>query len=99
MSNVDPPISRIRRRVLFSGRVQGVGFRFTVATIAQRFPVSGTVRNLPDGSVELIEEGKPAVLDDFEREIQRAFLDNIEGIDSQQVEIDTPMNGFEIRRR
>ncbi|MBL8829940.1 MAG: acylphosphatase, partial [Planctomycetaceae bacterium] len=52
-----PALSAIRRRVLFHGRVQGVGFRVTTRSIAQRFAVTGWVRNLPDGSVELLAEG------------------------------------------
>lgn len=44
-------------RVLYSGRVQGVGFRATAVTLAQEFPVAGYVRNLADGQVELLAEG------------------------------------------
>ena len=43
--------------VYYSGRVQGVGFRYTVRIIARRFAVAGFVRNLPDGRVQLIAEG------------------------------------------
>ncbi len=49
----------------YEGRVQGVGFRATVRDIAQRFEVSGQVRNLLDGSVELIAEGESAELQAF----------------------------------
>jgi acylphosphatase len=42
---------------LYSGRVQGVGFRYAVKTITHGFEVTGTVRNLPDGRVELAAEG------------------------------------------
>ena len=42
---------RLRCRVIYRGRVQGVGFRYTSASIARRFPVTGYVRNLPDGTV------------------------------------------------
>ena len=51
------------RRVLYSGRVQGVGFRYTARRIAQQHAVTGFVRNLDDGRVELIAEGAPAELD------------------------------------
>jgi acylphosphatase len=54
-----------RRRVRYSGRVQGVGFRFTSQRLAQGFAVNGYVRNLPDGRVELVAEGEPGVLDAF----------------------------------
>ena len=46
-----------RRDVYFSGRVQGVGFRYTVRAIAARFAVTGFVKNLPDGRVQLVAEG------------------------------------------
>ena len=46
-----------RVTVYYTGRVQGVGFRATVRGLAQGFDVTGTVRNLPDGGVELIAEG------------------------------------------
>ena len=46
-----------RRDVYYSGRVQGVGFRYTVASIARDYEVTGYVRNLRDGRVELVVEG------------------------------------------
>jgi acylphosphatase len=53
----------IRRRVLISGRVQGVGFRESCRHEAQRIGVAGTVRNLADGSVEAVLEGTPPAVD------------------------------------
>ena len=44
--------------VFFSGRVQGVGFRYTALQVAQEFEVAGFVRNLPDGRVQLEAEGQ-----------------------------------------
>ena len=46
-----------RREVYYSGRVQGVGFRYTARQIARQFAVTGYVKNLPDGRVELVVEG------------------------------------------
>ena len=57
---------RVHRRILYSGRVQGVGFRWTVRETAAGYDVSGSVRNLPDGRVELFAGG--------EAEEVRAFL-------------------------
>ena len=48
----------VRRSVYFSGRVQGVGFRYTTRDVARRFAVTGFVRNLPDGRVEAVIEGE-----------------------------------------
>ena len=66
----DSSATPVRRKVLFSGRVQGVGFRFTTEAIASRFQVTGYVRNLPDGRVELIAEGTKTELDRFQTTIE-----------------------------
>lgn len=58
-------MSRERVTVFYSGRVQGVGFRYTAKTQALGFDVSGTVRNLPDSRVELIAEGERHELEAF----------------------------------
>src|ERR1700757_2351051 len=66
------PISEqvmISFQVFYEGRVQGVGFRFTVRQIAKGFDLTGWVRNLPDGRVELQVTGDEDEL--------RAFLDQI----------------------
>jgi acylphosphatase len=49
----------VRKRVVVEGRVQGVGFRASCAAQARAFAVTGTVRNLPDGRVEAVFEGRP----------------------------------------
>lgn len=48
---------RVCKCIHYSGRVQGVGFRFTAQNIANRFAVAGYVRNLDNGDVELVAEG------------------------------------------
>ena len=50
---------------MFSGRVQGVGFRSTCQSLARSFEVAGYVRNLPDGRVELVAEGENSEIDAF----------------------------------
>jgi acylphosphatase len=59
----------ISKRIIFEGRVQGVGFRYTVKDLARGFDVRGWVKNLPDGSVELQVMGEADELADFIREI------------------------------
>lgn len=59
----------IAKRVIFEGRVQGVGFRYTVKDLSRGFDVCGSVRNLPDGSVELQVMGEPDEVEPFIREI------------------------------
>jgi acylphosphatase len=53
------------KRVYYSGRVQGVGFRYTAQRLAGGFAVAGYVRNLPSGEVELVAEGAPEEVDGF----------------------------------
>jgi acylphosphatase len=55
----------MRRRVVVSGRVQGVGFRWSAATEAERLGVSGSIRNLDDGSVEAEVAGEPDAVEQF----------------------------------
>ena len=56
--------------VHFSGRVQGVGFRYQTLQLAKGFEVSGFVRNLPDGRVHLEAEGDKAEVEAFVAEIE-----------------------------
>jgi len=61
-------------QIFYSGRVQGVGFRYTAKTVAAGFEITGTVRNLPDGRVELIAEGDRAELEAYRDAIRGAGL-------------------------
>jgi acylphosphatase len=90
-------MNRERRRYVFRGRVQGVGFRATAHRLAQDFDVTGYVRNQPDGSVELVAEGKPAVLDGFVRRIHEAFGPAIRRFDFEPEAADAPFPDFGIR--
>jgi acylphosphatase len=85
-------------QVFFEGNVQGVGFRYTVRHIAKGFDITGWVRNLRDGRVEMQVTGAD--------EEVRAFLDGIgqselrAHIKKQETNTLTdasPMRGFEIR--
>jgi acylphosphatase len=67
----------VRRTVLYSGQVQGVGFRFTTRRIAADYSVTGTVRNLLDGRVEIVAEGAADELDRFLDAVSRTMGDLI----------------------
>lgn len=54
-----------RKKVAFTGRVQGVGFRYSARSVAAGFQVGGFVRNMPDGSVELVAEGHAEEVEGF----------------------------------
>jgi acylphosphatase len=68
-------MNRQRMRVLYSGAVQGVGFRYTVRQVAQGFEVVGVVRNLLDGRVELVAEGTQDELDAFRTAVRDSGLE------------------------
>ncbi len=87
-----------RRRVLYRGRVQAVGFRWTTRRIAARHQVSGWVRNLPDGLVELVAEGEPSELEAFLQEIRQHFSANIDEETQSSAEATGEFAGFSIRR-
>ncbi len=70
-----------RQRCVFSGRVQGVGFRYTVQNLALQYDVTGYVRNLPDGRAELVmegpEEGMASLRDDI-RNKMNGYIKNVD---------------------
>ena len=66
---------RCQMRVLYSGHVQGVGFRYTAKAVASGYEVTGVVRNLPDGRVELVAEGARSELEAFRHGVREAGLD------------------------
>ncbi len=71
----EPPVGkRHRMTVFYSGRVQGVGFRYHAKSVATGFEVTGTVRNLDDGRVELIAEGVREELEAFRAAIRDSGL-------------------------
>ena len=88
-----------RRSVHYSGRVQGVGFRYTTTRIAANFDVRGFVRNLSDGRVELIVEGLSCELDPFLESVDAAMRDNIVDCQISVSKFDPAdsLQGFEIR--
>lgn len=85
--------------IFYSGHVQGVGFRYTAKAAATGFDISGTVRNLPDGRVELIAEGAREELEAFQAAIRDAGLKHF--IRDEKVAWSAAQNefrGFEIVR-
>jgi acylphosphatase len=59
--------------IFYSGRVQGVGFRYTAERLANNFGLTGWVRNLRDGRVELFCEGEQEDINGFMRMIESHF--------------------------
>ena len=65
------------KHVIFKGRVQGVGFRYTSYRIAGRYDITGYVRNLPDGTVEMLAQGEDKEIQGCLDEIEEYFGDYI----------------------
>jgi acylphosphatase len=86
-----------QREVYFSGRVQGVGFRYTARHIAARFPVEGFVRNLPDGRVLLVAEGTGEALDAYLSTLEAEMGRYIESKAAAVRPATGEFNGFVVR--
>lgn len=89
---------RVARRLIISGRVQGVGFRYFTHDAATREGVTGWVRNLPDGRVEVYVEGEAEAVTRVERAVRQGPRSG--RVDTVQVESEAPgggYTGFEIR--
>jgi acylphosphatase len=88
----------IRRGIHYAGRVQGVGFRMVSQRLAHGFAISGYVRNLPDGRVELVAEGQEAEVSSFLEAIRREFAGYIRSEQSTTEPLsESPTRGFVIR--
>ena len=93
-------VNRRRVRVLYSGRVQGVGFRYTVRSVASGFELTGAVRNLPDGRVELLAEGTGVELQAFVQAVRESGMEHfIQKEDVSWGEAKNEFRGFEIVRQ
>ncbi len=79
----------MRKTCYFSGRVQGVGFRYTAYNLAMQYDVTGFVRNLDDGRVELVIEGPQQEMLDLIADIQQKMGDYVEDLAVQ----DSPGTG------
>jgi acylphosphatase len=86
-----------RRIVFYSGRVHGVGFRYTARQIAQQHAVTGWVRNLPDRRVQLVVEGEPWELDRFLAALAERMCDCIHSAQVSREPATGEWSAFEIR--
>ena len=89
--------SRIRARCIFSGTVQGVCFRYNTKKVSSGFDVAGFVRNLPDGTVEMVAEGERAEVENFISEVARRMGDYIRERTTEWGECGGEFSGFDIR--
>lgn len=89
---------RVARRYVIDGRVQGVGFRWFTHDTAAREGIHGWVRNLADGSVEVMAEGESAAVERLEAAIRRGpAAARVERVDVEDQAPAGRVTGFEIR--
>lgn len=86
-----PPAPRIRRRFLFSGLVQGVGFRYEARLLALQLDLTGYARNLSDGTVLVEAEGESGCVIEFLRAMQAVPRFDITDVQTE----DLPVMGTE----
>jgi acylphosphatase len=86
-----------QREVCYSGRVQGVGFRYTVRWLAQRTGVTGFVKNLPDGRVQLVVEGPPAEVQLLLAQVRVEMGRYIAAAEEQSRDATGKFKSFEVR--
>ena len=78
------------------GMVQGVGIRFTITQIAKKTVVKGYVKNLSNGSVEIVAQGHKDKIDTFIEKVKNASTGNITDIFLETIDTKKTFNGFNI---
>ncbi len=86
-----------RLHAYYSGTVQGIGFRYTACDIAARLDITGWVRNLGDGRVEILAEGEEGSLKKFLAEIENEMKIYIKDTDIYWTEPTGEFHEFDIR--
>jgi acylphosphatase len=86
----------VAKHVIFIGRVQGVGFRFTAHRMAHRHQLTGFVRNLPGGTVEMLAQGPARDIDDCIQDIKNYFGDYLRDTEIQEIPRDPKYKDFRI---
>lgn len=88
------------RRIIFEGRVQGVGFRYTCRELAKGFDLTGYAKNLPEGTVEVVLQGELAEIEEYLQELveESALSHHIKGHLVTNCDIEPSLSGFQIKK-
>ncbi len=87
----------ITQRTIFSGQVQGVGFRWTAVQCARNLPITGFIRNLVDGTVEMITTAEADAQQTLIDRLRSHFGASITGIDIHERPVVEDYDDFQIR--
>lgn len=90
-------MKKIRRQLRFSGRVQGVGFRYTAYHLAQQLGITGWVYNDWDGSVLMQAQGTERQIDSLIHSLQNGTFIEIEHIESAEILTEPKETAFRIK--
>ena len=90
-------MTKTRYDVTFTGRVQGVNFRWTACRVAARFNVTGWVRNERDGSVRCVAEGEPGEIEGFVAAVQAAMSGYLRDTQVKEAAAVGDLEGFSVR--
>ena len=97
MRELDPEKDPVRERVIFSGRVQGVGFRYQAMYAARDLGLTGWVENLPDGTVKMEVQGAPAAIGRMMKHLRSGHWIRIDDIDMEELPVIPGERGFDVR--
>lgn len=86
---------KIRRHIIFYGRVQGVGFRYYSVNKARQLGLTGWVRNLYDGSVEMEVQGEEPKIDELILFLEKRQYVQIENLDVKSMPLETEYDFYE----
>jgi acylphosphatase len=89
-------MNQIAKHIIFVGQVQGVGFRFTAFNIANHRQLTGFVRNLPDGTVEMLAQGPAQIIDDCIQDIKERFSSYIRETKIKEIPFNPQYEDFKI---
>ncbi len=92
-----PETGRIRERIIFHGRVQGVGFRYQAMYAARDFGLTGWVQNLPDGTVEMEVQGAPAAMGKMMKHLRSGHWIRIDDMDLESLQVVPGEKGFNVK--
>jgi len=86
----------VAKHIVFSGRVQGVGFRFTALNIANRYHLTGYVKNLPGGAVEMLAQGPEDIINNSISDIRDSFAGCVRDVEVEDAAVDPQLKEFKI---
>ena len=89
-------MDHVAKHIIFTGRVQGIGFRFTALSAANHYKLTGFVRNIRNGDVEMLAQGPPDDIDKCVQEIKKTIGSYVAEVKIEDVAFDPQYKDFKI---